>query len=110
MTFRNALLFLSILLVSLVGAVFPAAAEVTFSQDVAPIVFQRCTGCHRPGEAAPFSLMTYDDVGKTMKMTATFPDGTVKTLLDIQNWDFAWQDRYFFEEPIVLPKGTRLDS
>ncbi len=49
-------------------------------------------------------------IGKTMKMTATFPDGTVKTLLDIKDWDFAWQDRYFFEEPILLPKGTKLDG
>jgi hypothetical protein len=49
-------------------------------------------------------------IGKTMKMTATFPDGTVKTLLDIQDWDFAWQDRYFFEDTILLPKGTKLDS
>ena len=49
-------------------------------------------------------------IGKTMKMTATLPDGSVKTLLDIKNWDFAWQDRYFFEEMFVLPKGTRLDS
>ena len=49
-------------------------------------------------------------IGKTMKMTATFPDGTVKTLLDIEDWDFAWQDRYFFENAILLPKGTRLDS
>jgi hypothetical protein len=45
-----------------------------------------------------------------MKMTATFPDGAVKTLLDIQDWDFAWQDRYFFEDTVRLPKGTRLDS
>ena len=49
-------------------------------------------------------------IGKTMKMTATFPDGTVKMLLDIKDWDFAWQDRYFFEEPILLPKGTKLDG
>jgi hypothetical protein len=49
-------------------------------------------------------------IGKTMKMTATFPDGTVKTLLDIKDWDFAWQDRYFFENLILLPKGTKLDS
>jgi len=49
-------------------------------------------------------------IGKTMKMTATFPDGTVKTLLDIKDWDFAWQDRYFFENAILLPKGTKLDS
>jgi hypothetical protein len=49
-------------------------------------------------------------IGRTMKMTATFPDGTVKTLLDIKDWDFAWQDRYFFDHTILLPKGTRLDS
>jgi hypothetical protein len=49
-------------------------------------------------------------IGKTMKMTATFPDGTVKTLLDIKDWDFAWQDRYFFDDTILLPKGTKLDS
>lgn len=49
-------------------------------------------------------------IGKTMKMTATFPDGSIKTLLDIKDWDFAWQDRYYFENAILLPKGTRLDS
>jgi hypothetical protein len=49
-------------------------------------------------------------IGRTMKMTATFPDGTVKTLLDIEDWDFAWQDRYFFENTVFLPRGTRLDS
>ena len=35
---------------------------VTFARDVAPIVFARCASCHHPGEAAPFSLLTYDDV------------------------------------------------
>jgi tetratricopeptide (TPR) repeat protein len=36
--------------------------EVTFNRDIAPIVFERCAGCHHPGEAAPFSLLSYDDV------------------------------------------------
>ena len=49
-------------------------------------------------------------IGKTMKMTATFPNGSVKTLLDIKDWDFAWQDRYFFENTVLLPKGTKLES
>ena len=39
-----------------------AAPSVTFSRDVAPIVFQKCSSCHHPGESAPFSLLTYDDV------------------------------------------------
>jgi hypothetical protein len=31
---------------------------------VAPIVFERCAGCHRPGEPAPFPLLSYRDVQK----------------------------------------------
>jgi len=34
---------------------------VTFNRDIAPIVFHSCTLCHRPGEAAPFSLLNYRD-------------------------------------------------
>jgi hypothetical protein len=49
-------------------------------------------------------------LGKTMKMTATLPTGEVKTLLDIKDWDFAWQDRYFFDHAVSLPKGTRIDG
>ncbi|HEX3726348.1 MAG TPA: tetratricopeptide repeat protein [Pirellulales bacterium] len=36
--------------------------EVTFARDVAPIVFEKCASCHHAGEAAPFSLLGYDDV------------------------------------------------
>jgi hypothetical protein len=49
-------------------------------------------------------------IGKQLKMTATLPSGEVKTLLWIKDWDFSWQDRYFFEQTVALPKGTRLDA
>jgi Tfp pilus assembly protein PilF len=39
-----------------------AAEPVTFNKDVAPLIFHYCSPCHRPGEAAPFSLLTYQDV------------------------------------------------
>jgi cytochrome c-type biogenesis protein CcmH/NrfG len=39
-----------------------AAAPPTFSHDIAPIVYQYCAPCHRPGEAGPFPLLTYQDV------------------------------------------------
>jgi len=39
-----------------------APAAVTFAEHVAPIVFKNCTSCHRPGEAAPFALQTYEEV------------------------------------------------
>ena len=37
---------------------------VTFNRDVAPILFANCASCHRPGEVAPFSLLTYADAVK----------------------------------------------
>ena len=43
----------------------PAAAErVTFAETIAPIVYANCATCHREGEAAPFPLLTYEDVAK----------------------------------------------
>src|SRR5262245_22895733 len=34
---------------------------VTFNKDVAPILFKNCSGCHRPGQIAPMSLLSYKD-------------------------------------------------
>ena len=48
-------------------------------------------------------------LAKEMKMTATLPDGSVKGLLWIGDWDFGWQDSYFYKSPFTLPKGTRID-
>ena len=40
----------------------PVAAQpaVTFSKQIAPIVFTKCGACHHPNGDAPFSLLTYD--------------------------------------------------
>jgi len=43
---------------------------VTFTKDVAPVLQKNCQGCHRPGEAAPFSMLTYEQArpwAKAMK-------------------------------------------
>ena len=46
-------------------ATLPPAADVadavTFNRDIAPLFFEHCSTCHRPGTAAPFSLLTYGD-------------------------------------------------
>lgn len=34
---------------------------LTFAGKIAPIVYEKCTPCHRPGQVAPFSLMSYED-------------------------------------------------
>jgi hypothetical protein len=41
------------------GATTPT--EVTFHKDVEPILQKHCQECHRPGEIAPFSLLSYQD-------------------------------------------------
>jgi mono/diheme cytochrome c family protein len=46
------------------------AGAVTFSETIAPIVYANCVSCHRPGEAAPFSLISYEDVSKRGSLIA----------------------------------------
>lgn len=48
-------------------------------------------------------------VGKEMKVTATLPDGKNKPLIWIKEWDWNWQGKYTFKEPVLLPKGTKID-
>jgi mono/diheme cytochrome c family protein len=48
----------------------PPTRAVTFTETIAPIVYANCVTCHRPGEAAPFSLISYEDVAKRGAMIA----------------------------------------
>jgi mono/diheme cytochrome c family protein len=60
------------------GAAFEARARgqtppdraPTFARDVAPIIYTHCTSCHRPGQAAPFSLVSYEDVRRRAQLIA----------------------------------------
>ena len=47
-------------------------------------------------------------LGKDMTMTATLPDGQTLELIRIADWDFDWQNNYWFDRPIDLPKGSTL--
>ena len=60
---------------SMVGAAVPsfaadiaASEEITFNGHIARIVYQRCASCHRPGQAGPFPLVTYEDVAKRAQL------------------------------------------
>ena len=50
--------------VALVAGGALARAEVTYNRDVAPILQNLCQDCHRPGQVAPFSLLTYEQARK----------------------------------------------
>src|SRR5208282_1875177 len=56
--------FLAVSMLPLTGSGLWGAGAPTFDKDIAPIVFKNCAVCHRPGEVAPFSLLTYHDVSK----------------------------------------------
>src|SRR5687767_832282 len=40
------------------------ASDITFNRYIASIIFQHCAPCHRPGESAPFELLSYNQVKK----------------------------------------------
>jgi mono/diheme cytochrome c family protein len=48
-------------------------------------------------------------LGREMKVTATYANGTTRPLIYIDDWDFNWQGSYTFVEPVPLPGGTRID-
>ena len=54
----------------------------TFSHDVAKIIYQKCTACHRPASSGPFSLVTYDDVRRRAE--------TIEAVLD-DNYMPPWK-------------------
>jgi hypothetical protein len=53
------------------AATAPAGeATVTFAEHIAPMVYQNCTSCHRPGEAGPFPLTNYAETKKRARLIA----------------------------------------
>jgi hypothetical protein len=48
-------------------------------------------------------------LGRKVTVNARFPDGSVKQLIRIDDWDFHWQANYVFREPILLPAGTGIE-
>src|SRR5262245_50834293 len=55
----------ALVILALVGrAALSASEEITptFTKDIAPIFYSSCVSCHRAGEVAPMSLLSYEDV------------------------------------------------
>jgi hypothetical protein len=62
-------------------------------------------------EVEAFSVAAHAHyLGKVMTMKATTPEGREIVLLNIPDWDFAWQEQYTFKHRVKLPKGTRLET
>jgi hypothetical protein len=48
-------------------------------------------------------------LGRDITMTIKYPDGKVVELIKIADWDFGWQNTYYFDEPLDLPKGSMVN-
>lgn len=82
----------------------PAFAQhPTYYEHIAPIIAENCTPCHRPGEAAPFSLLTYEDVSKR----ATFIKEVTQTRY-MPPWKADPHYARFTNERLLTPEEIRL--
>src|SRR5215467_5980359 len=96
-------MFLALTFAARVGQ---AGDTVTFNNQIAPIIYQNCSPCHRPGEAAPFSLLSYEDVKRKAKTI-----GRATTSRQMPPWkaepaSYAYRDeRRLTEQQISLIKA-----
>jgi len=61
----------SLVVTLLTASIAAAAPQVTFHKDVLPVLQKNCQSCHRPGEAAPMSFLTYKDTRPWAKAIRT---------------------------------------
>jgi mono/diheme cytochrome c family protein len=72
--------------------------------------FEVTASAHVPMDVTARAIIPHMHLlGREIKVTATLPDGTVKPLIWIKNWDFNWQETYAFKEPVKLPRGTQVN-
>ena len=107
-TWANSLALLAASVAVLVAppvAASVAPQELTFARDVAPILYENCVECHRPGSFAPMSLLTYENARlyaplmKTKVQNRQMPPWHVDRTVGIQ--DYA-NDVSLTDEEIAL--------
>ena len=59
-----------VMLAGFTAALTLRAQTPTYTKDIAPILRRNCVSCHRPGEAGPFPLLTYDGAKKRARLIA----------------------------------------
>lgn len=81
----------------------PTIAQVTYTKDIADIIYNKCTTCHRPGEIGPFSLTNYDEAAS---MAPTIKYVTASKYMPPWKADPEYQhyldENYLTEDEIAL--------
>ena len=76
---------------------------VTFNRDIAPIIYQNCSVCHRPDQAAPFELLSYQHVAKKGKLIAKVTAGHIMPPWKAEPASYPYSDdRRLNEDQIAL--------
>jgi Flp pilus assembly protein TadD/mono/diheme cytochrome c family protein len=102
----------SILVVALWAAEGAAMAQdpaVTWSRQIAPLVYHNCTTCHHPGGAGPFSLLSYEDARRWgVQMAAVTSSGYMPPWLPEQGYgNFADERRLSKDEIALIAKWVQ---
>jgi tetratricopeptide (TPR) repeat protein/mono/diheme cytochrome c family protein len=71
-----------------------ANEQVTFNRDIAPILFRYCAGCHRPGEAGPFPLVTYKDAKSHARQIAAVTQSKIMPPWLPEPGEFKFADEF----------------
>lgn len=116
---HNVFSWMSACLIVLAASRPSPATEVTFSKEIAPIIFQNCTLCHRPGEAAPFDLQTYADVQKRGELITQIVKDRIMPPWKPGHGDYALRDELRLTDQQIalietwvsqgMPEGNRAD-
>jgi mono/diheme cytochrome c family protein len=105
---------------SMVGLVFAKEPpqKVVITNSVGNIFFKipagaenhRVTACRTlRRDTTIYGLMPHMHLrGKSMEYKVFYPDGKSETLINVPNYDFAWQTNYILTAPKRLPKGSKL--
>ena len=71
--------------------------------------YQITDACVLPADVKLLSVYPHAHyLGKEMSVHAVLPDGRTLSLLQINRWDFHWQQDYRYASPVVLPRGTTI--
>jgi hypothetical protein len=80
-----------------------ATPAPTYSKEVVAILHQQCVICHRPGEAAPFSLLTYEDAKKRAKLIAHVTQSRQMPPWKVGPTDVAFRnERHLTDEQVAV--------
>jgi len=109
-----------LILLPLASQAATSGGQVTFNRQIAPIIYQNCSGCHHPGEAAPFSLLSYQDVSKKAKTIAKVTASHVMPPWKAETASYAYRDERRLKDTDIaliqqwiqngMPEGNAADK